>query len=150
MQFGLVIHDDVISNITSLYERGEKALITFIDERLITKVVPFDAPLKAMPLLRHEIDAEKCIYHLKSDDKLESPFSKFVHSNRATLAAYVKECWVESQLIERFPKSRLLVIGRPNDTAIKLQNGYAPIPDCILESTKIEACYTSYETCKCY
>jgi hypothetical protein len=51
IQSGLVFHDDIISNITSLYERGEKALTTFINERLISKVVPVDAPLKAMLFL---------------------------------------------------------------------------------------------------
>ncbi|CAF4064432.1 unnamed protein product [Rotaria sp. Silwood2] len=308
LQSGLIIHDDIISSITSLYERGEKALNTFIYERLITKVVPVDIPLKAMPLLklalagtyvpgssyvkkkgstssqniknfdtlvkladeeirrtviiaeqrnikplsllfahefaptsfalcdtsnvnflnqqtkskvidflynmypsslssscpistnesaividggslfetkpqlhvqtireyaiqllevnlaslfkthnridvvfdsiesktikmftkRYENDAEKCVYHLKGDDRLESPFSKFVHSNRASLAACVKECWMEPRLTKLLPKGRLLVVGGPDDSTIKLQNDSVPIPDYILESTQVE------------
>ncbi|CAF3338357.1 unnamed protein product [Rotaria socialis] len=49
---GLVIHDDILSNITSLYEGGEKALTTFINERLLKKVVPVDAALKTIRLLK--------------------------------------------------------------------------------------------------
>jgi hypothetical protein len=87
----------------------------------------------------HENDLDKVIYHLKPNDKLEFPFSKFINSNRAALATCVKECWMQTNLIERLPKGRLLVVGGPDSTAIKLQNGSAPIPDYILESTHIEA-----------
>jgi hypothetical protein len=48
---GLVIHEDIISNVTSLHERGEKALSSFINERLIDKTIPIDSPLKRMPIL---------------------------------------------------------------------------------------------------
>ncbi|CAF1624401.1 unnamed protein product, partial [Adineta ricciae] len=275
----LVFHDDIIMNITSFYERGHDVFITFINERLITKTIPVDAPLKAMPLLklinaenyvpdkpyssrttssssqkyqdlntlvkmaddqiyqtiiiaqqrnlkpladlfahcdthninlkpladlfahcdthninllnqqaksniidvlskiypssfysscpvttqesaidridivfdsaeskkikmftkRHENYIEKCSYHLNGNDKLESPFSKFVHSNLAALAACVKDCWMEPELIGRLPKNRLLLVSGSDQSAIQLQNGHVPIPDYILESTQIEA-----------
>ena len=48
---GLLIHDEIIENITSLRTRGEQALLTYIFERLIHKTTPIDAPLKAMYLL---------------------------------------------------------------------------------------------------
>lgn len=92
-----------------------------------------------MFIKRYENDVERCMYQLKGDDKLESPFSKFVHSNRLALAACVKECWMESKLIERLLKDRLLVVNGPDYTAVKLQHGSTPEPDYIIESTQTEA-----------
>jgi hypothetical protein len=76
---------------------------------------------------------------IKRSDKLETPFSKFVHSNRAALVACLKECWMEQDLVQRLPKVRLLVVGGPDSTAIKLQNGLVPVPDYLLDSSHIEA-----------
>ncbi|CAF2112167.1 unnamed protein product [Rotaria magnacalcarata] len=269
---GLVIHDDIISNITSLYEGGEKALTTFINERLIKKVVPVDAALKTIRLLklaqadtylpqnssqkktessnsahvkdfnnlakvaddeisrimiiaeqrniktlsqlfasvpfslcdtvnrnaivisgscpsetksqsniqtvqeyavqlldknirnlltrhrradvvfdsaesktnkmfikRYENDANKCVYRLKGDDKLQYSFSNFFQANRATLAACMKECWMRLKSIDRLPKGLLLVVGDSDEETIKLQKGYAPTTDYTVESTQTEA-----------
>ncbi|CAF4125635.1 unnamed protein product, partial [Rotaria sordida] len=52
LQSGLVIHNDIISNITSLHERGEQALSLFTRERLIEQQVPVDAPLKKKIFLK--------------------------------------------------------------------------------------------------
>ena len=88
---------------------------------------------------RHEHDVNKNRFHLKGSDKLELPFSKFVHSNRAALAACVRHCWSEPRLINTIPVGCLLVIGGPDKTAIKLQNNSLPICEDLLESNHIEA-----------
>ena len=48
---GLLIHDEISENITSLHTRGEQALLAYIFERLIHKTTPIDALLKPMYLL---------------------------------------------------------------------------------------------------
>lgn len=88
---------------------------------------------------RHEHDVNLSRYQLKGSDKLEWPFSAFVHSNRAALASCVRECWCESSLIDVIPPNCLLVVGGPGKTAIKLQNGSLPIDEDLLESNHIEA-----------
>ena len=87
---------------------------------------------------RYENETGKRAYNLKGDDKLESPFAKFVQSNRCALATAVKQCWMERSLIDRLPTDRLLVVGGPDLTGIKLQKGLDPTPDYILESTQVE------------
>ncbi|CAF3347405.1 unnamed protein product [Rotaria sp. Silwood2] len=82
---------------------------------------------------------KRCIYNLKPDDKLESSFSKFVHSNEVALASCIKECWMEPDLIKLLPKDRLLVVGGPDEAGLKLQNGSLPVFDHILKTTQIEA-----------
>ncbi|CAF3634152.1 unnamed protein product [Rotaria sp. Silwood1] len=52
IQSDLVIHDDIISNITSLHEFGEQALSLFIHERIIQQQVPVDALLKTITFLK--------------------------------------------------------------------------------------------------
>lgn len=88
---------------------------------------------------RHEHDVNLCRYQLKGSDKLESPFSTFVHSNRAALASCIRQCWCEPSLIDIIPPNCLLVIGGPEKTAIKLQNGSVPVDEDLLESNHIEA-----------
>ena len=72
-------------------------------------------------------------------DKIELPFSKFVHANGTALAAAIKECWMQSKSIERLPKDQVLVVGGPDYTITKLQNGSLPAPDYVPESTHIHA-----------
>ncbi|CAF4699952.1 unnamed protein product [Rotaria socialis] len=74
---GLVIHDDILSNITSLYEGGEKALTTFINERLLKKVVPVDAALKTIRLLKLA-QADTYLPQNSSQKKTESSNSAHV------------------------------------------------------------------------
>jgi hypothetical protein len=88
---------------------------------------------------RHENDADVCGYQLKGSDKLQSPFNTFVHSNRAALASCVRQCWCESTSIKMLPVGCLLVVGGPDKTAIKLENGSMPVPDDMLESNHVEA-----------
>jgi hypothetical protein len=92
-----------------------------------------------MFIKRQKNDAETCTYQLKGNDKLETPFFKFVHSNRAALAACVKEYWTEPTLIQCLPKDHLLVVGGPDSAAVKLQNGLMPVFNYLLDSSQIEA-----------
>ncbi|CAF3938297.1 unnamed protein product [Rotaria sp. Silwood1] len=79
---------------------------------------------------------EKNIYQLRGDDKIEKSFKKFVQSNPVTLARCICTCWMESELIQRLPPGRLLVVGRPDLTAVKLKKGDAPEPDYLLETNQ--------------
>ncbi|CAF3390230.1 unnamed protein product, partial [Rotaria sp. Silwood2] len=79
---------------------------------------------------------EKNIYQLRGDDKIETSFKKFVQSNPVTLARCICTCWMESELIQRLPPGRLLVVGRPDLTAVKLKKGDAPEPDYLLETNQ--------------
>lgn len=88
---------------------------------------------------RHAHDVNISRYQLKGSDKLESPFSAFVHSNRASLAACVRDCWCEPALIDMIPPGCVLVIGGPEKTAIKLENGLLPADEDSLESNHLEA-----------
>lgn len=88
---------------------------------------------------RHAHDVNACRYQLKGSDKLESPFRTFVHSNRAAVASCVRQCWCESALIQLIPPGCLLVIGGPEETAVKLENGSSPLCEDLLESNHIEA-----------
>ena len=88
---------------------------------------------------RHDSDAISNVYHLKGSDKLETPFSKFVHSHRAALAACIRDCWSEQSLINLLPMDRLLVVVGPDEKAIKLEKGVLPISEDLLESNHIEA-----------
>jgi hypothetical protein len=54
-------------------------------------------------ITRHQFDVEKRTYQLNGNDRLESPFSKFVHSNRAALAQCVRDCWMDTNLIQCLP-----------------------------------------------
>ncbi|CAF0764722.1 unnamed protein product [Didymodactylos carnosus] len=45
---GKIIHDDIIDNICTSYERGLEALKTYIQERFVMKLVQINMPLKAM------------------------------------------------------------------------------------------------------
>ncbi|CAF4598408.1 unnamed protein product, partial [Rotaria socialis] len=65
------------SNITSLYEGGEKALTTFINERLLKKVVPVDAALKTIRLLKLA-QADTYLPQNSSQKKTESSNSAHV------------------------------------------------------------------------
>ena len=62
----------------------------------------------------------KNTYQLRGGDKIEIQFKKFAQSNRTALARRVHACWMESDLIQRVPPGRLLVIGGPDSTAVKL------------------------------
>ncbi|CAF2446127.1 unnamed protein product [Rotaria sp. Silwood2] len=64
--------------------------------------------------------AEKCIYNLKADDKLESPFSKLVCSHGAAFTTSIKVCWMEQKLIGLLLKDRPLVVGGPDEMAIEI------------------------------
>ena len=77
---------------------------------------------------RHDNDVNVCGYELKAADKLEVPFSTFVHSNRAALASCVRRCWCDPSSTKLLPVGCLLVVGGPDLTAIKLENGSPPIP----------------------
>ena len=88
---------------------------------------------------QHKNRTQKSIYHLKGGEKKEFPFSKFVHANGTVLAAAIKECWMEPMSMERLPKDRVLVVGGPDYTTIKLQNGSVLVLDYIVESTHIHA-----------
>ena len=87
----------------------------------------------------HQNHAKKSICPLTGGDKIELPFSKFVHTDGTALVAAIKECWMQSKSIERLPKGGVLVVGGPDYTTIKLQNGSLPAPDDVLESTYIHA-----------
>ncbi|CAF3604585.1 unnamed protein product [Rotaria sp. Silwood1] len=88
---------------------------------------------------RHVNNTEKSSYKLKADDKLESPFTKFVCSNQAALDACIKECWIEPALIKFLPEARLLIISGPDEIAVTLQYGSLPISEHVLVSTQIES-----------
>jgi len=104
--------------------------------------IVFDAggsKLVKMFIKRHENDVDVCGYQLKGSDKIESPFNTFVHSNRAALAACVRQCWSEPTSINMLPVGCILVVGGPDKTAIKLENGSMPVYDDMLESNHVEA-----------
>lgn len=88
---------------------------------------------------RHDNDAHVCDYELKASDKLEVPFSAFVHLNRAALASCIRRCWCDPSLIKLLPTGCLFVVGGPDHTAIKLKNGSPPICEDMLESNHVEA-----------
>ena len=88
---------------------------------------------------RHGHDVNTCRYQLKGSDKLESPFNTFVRSNRATLASCVRQCWCEPALIKIIPSGCLLVVGGPEKTAVKLENGSISFCEDLLESNHVEA-----------
>jgi hypothetical protein len=92
-----------------------------------------------MFIRRHEKDTNVCGYQLKGSDKLESPFAAFVHSNRAALASCVRQCWCDATLINTLPVGYLLVVGGPDTTAVKLENGSPPMVEDMLESNHVEA-----------
>ncbi|CAF2918258.1 unnamed protein product [Rotaria sp. Silwood2] len=43
-----LVHEDVINNISTCFDRGLEAMASYVKYRLIKKVVPIDEPLKAM------------------------------------------------------------------------------------------------------
>ena len=88
---------------------------------------------------RHDNDANVCGYQLKASDKLELPFSTFVHSNRAAVALCVRQCWCQPSSIKLLPVGCLLVVGGPDVTTIKLENDSPPICEDMLESNHVEA-----------
>ena len=92
-----------------------------------------------MFIKRHENDVDVGGYQLKGSDQLDSPFSTFVHSNRATLASCVRECWCQPTSIRKLPVGCILVVGGPDKTTIKLENGSMPVPEDMLESNHVEA-----------
>ncbi|CAF1472172.1 unnamed protein product [Rotaria sordida] len=87
----------------------------------------------------HGRNNNNSIYHLRGDDRLQLPFRKFVHCHRVVLAKCIRQCWMEPDLIKYLPLGRLLVIGGPDTTAVKLQNGQAPQVDYLLESNHTES-----------
>ena len=88
---------------------------------------------------RHKHDASTCRYQLKGSDKLESTFNTFVHSNRAAVASCVRQCWCEPALIKIIPSGCVLIVGGPEKTAVKLENGLSPCYEDLLESNHVEA-----------
>ena len=78
------------------------------------------------------------VYHLKGNDRIETPFRKFVQMNQNTLARCIRNCWMEPEVNQHLPPGRLLVVGGPDSTATKLQYGQTPEPDYILESKHTE------------
>ena len=83
---------------------------------------------------------EKNNYQLRGDDKIETPFKKFVQSNMVAIARCIRTCWMEYELIQRLPPGRLLVVGGPDLSAVKLNKGNAPKPDYLLESNQEQFC----------
>ncbi|CAF3329981.1 unnamed protein product [Rotaria sp. Silwood2] len=47
-----LVHEDVINNISTCFDRGLEAMASYVKYRLIKKVVPIDEPLKAMYYLK--------------------------------------------------------------------------------------------------
>lgn len=88
---------------------------------------------------RHENDFNNEVYQLQGSDKLQLPFSSFVHSNRAALALCVRQCWCEQSMLDLIPSGCLLVIGGPDKSAIRLKKGWSPICEQSLESNHVEA-----------
>ena len=88
---------------------------------------------------RHGHDVNTCRYQLKGSDKLDSQFHAFVHSNRAALASCVRQCWCEPDLIKIIPPGCVFVVGGPEKTAVKIENGLLPVVEDLLESNHVEA-----------
>ncbi|CAF3490847.1 unnamed protein product [Rotaria sordida] len=87
----------------------------------------------------HGRNNDNTIYQLRGDDRLQLSFRQFVHCNRVALAKCIRQCWMEPDLIKYLPLGRLLVVGGPDTTAVKLQNGQAPQVDYLLESNHSES-----------
>ncbi|CAF1383505.1 unnamed protein product [Rotaria sp. Silwood1] len=87
----------------------------------------------------HGRNNDNTMYQLRGDDRLQLPFRQFAHCNRVVLAKCIRQCWMESDLIKYLPLGRLLVVGGPDTTAVKLQNGQAPQVDYLLESNHSES-----------
>ncbi|CAF3933472.1 unnamed protein product [Rotaria sp. Silwood2] len=87
----------------------------------------------------YDHDSDKSIYQLNCNDRLESPFIKFAETNRISLAKCIRQCWLESDVIQRLPVGRVFVVGGPDSTAVRLQHGHTPQPDYLLESNNSES-----------
>lgn len=118
---------------------NEKAYFIFFQKRIDIVFDTSDSRVVKIFTKRHDHDANTRLYQLKASDKLESPFHKFVHSNRAALASCVRQCWCEPDLIKLIPLGCLLVVGGPEKTAVKLENGVPPYCEDLLESNHVEA-----------
>ena len=88
---------------------------------------------------RHENDYDNKGYQLQGSDKLQTPFSSFVHSNRAAVALCVRQCWSEQSALDLIPSGCVLVVSGPNESAMKLQKGAPPTYENLLESNHVEA-----------
>ncbi|CAF4057464.1 unnamed protein product, partial [Rotaria sordida] len=71
----------------------------------------------------YESNQEQQQYDLKQNNILDSSkFYEFVHRNRAKLAAIVRSCWSQGELIDLLPVHKQLVIAGPQQETIKLIN----------------------------
>ena len=68
---GLNIHDNIINSVTILHERGQAALCTYINERLIRRTVPIDSPLKTIHILSKKYKLKMKLYCLDIYGRLE-------------------------------------------------------------------------------
>ncbi|CAF1641861.1 unnamed protein product [Rotaria magnacalcarata] len=73
-------------------------------------------------------------YQLRGNDRIETLFRKFVHSNQIVLTTCIQNCWMEPELIQHLPPNRLLIVDGPDPTAIRLKKYHTPEPDYLLES----------------
>jgi hypothetical protein len=55
------------------------------------------------------------------------------------LASCVRQCWCDAASINALPVGCLLVVGGPDTTAVKVENGSPPIVEDMLESNHVEA-----------
>ncbi|CAM4781219.1 unnamed protein product [Rotaria magnacalcarata] len=73
-------------------------------------------------------------YQLRGNDRIETPFRKFLQSNQIALATCIRNCWMEPELIQHLPPNRLLIVGGPDPTVIRLKKYHTSEPDYLLES----------------
>jgi hypothetical protein len=88
---------------------------------------------------RHDLEKTYAHYDLKCDDILDSTYQNLVRSNRATVAARIRECWSNQICIQLIPDGKKLVIGGPDETSVVLQKDEEPQEDYLLLSNHIEA-----------
>ncbi|CAF3305789.1 unnamed protein product [Rotaria sp. Silwood2] len=118
------------NNIRHLFEIHDRIDVIF--QNVDTKI------LEPFININEEKDGEN-MYELRCNDLVESPFKKFVHSNRVSLGKCIRQCWTELDLNKYLPYGRVLVIGGPDSTAVKLQYGHAVESDYLLESHNPES-----------
>ncbi|CAF1280596.1 unnamed protein product [Didymodactylos carnosus] len=88
---------------------------------------------------RHGNDLDTSSYDLQIDDRLEASYHKFLHKNRAIVAARVRDCWAKPALVELLPEGKLLVAAGPDEYAIKLKKNSSSEQDWLLQSDHVEA-----------
>ncbi|CAF0963223.1 unnamed protein product [Didymodactylos carnosus] len=88
---------------------------------------------------RHGNDNDSTDYDLQSSDILEASYHKFVHKNRAVLAARVRECWSDPAVVKLLPERKILVAAGPDESEIKLEKNCPSTLDYMLQSDHVEA-----------